>query len=34
VMLLAENEDYAPIKVDLATQAFAIEGISVGVLRR
>ena len=34
VMLLAENEDYAPIKVDLATQAFAIEGVSVGVLRR
>ena len=34
VMLLAENEAYAPIKVDLATQAFAIEGVSVGVLRR
>jgi repressor LexA len=34
VMLLAENEDYAPIEVDLATQAFAIEGVSVGVLRR
>ncbi|MDG1066721.1 MAG: transcriptional repressor LexA [Luminiphilus sp.] len=34
VVLLAENEEYAPIKVDLATQAFAIEGVSVGVLRR
>ena len=32
--LLAENPEYAPIEVDLATQAFAIEGTAVGVLRR
>ena len=32
--LLPENPDYKPIKVDLREQAFAIEGISVGVLRR
>jgi repressor LexA len=32
--LLPENADYAPIKVDLREQAFAIEGISVGILRR
>ncbi|MEM6581025.1 MAG: transcriptional repressor LexA [Pseudomonadota bacterium] len=32
--LLPENPDYEPIKVDLRKQAFAIEGISVGVLRR
>lgn len=34
VELLAENPAYAPICVDLRTQAFTIEGISVGVLRR
>lgn len=34
VELIAENEDYAPIIVDLREQAFAIEGISVGVIRR
>lgn len=34
VELLAENDDYAPIQVDLREQAFAIEGISVGVIRR
>jgi repressor LexA len=34
VELHAENPAYAPIKVDLRTQAFAIEGLSVGVLRR
>ena len=34
VMLLPENEDYAPIEVDLREQAFAIEGLSVGVIRR
>jgi repressor LexA len=34
VELIAENEDYAPIEVDLAQQEFAIEGLSVGVLRR
>ena len=32
--LLPENPDYEPIKVDLREQAFAIEGISVGILRR
>ena len=32
--LLPENSDYEPIKVDLREQAFAIEGLSVGVLRR
>ncbi len=32
--LLPENPDYQPIKVDLREQAFAIEGLSVGVLRR
>lgn len=32
--LLAENPDYEPISVDLRTQEFAIEGISVGVIRR
>jgi repressor LexA len=32
--LLAENQDYAPIEVDLREQEFAIEGLSVGVLRR
>lgn len=32
--LLAENPDFAPIEVDLAVQAFAIEGLAVGVLRR
>ena len=32
--LLPENPDYQPIEVDLRSQDFAIEGISVGVLRR
>lgn len=32
--LLPENADYEPIRVDLREQAFAIEGLSVGVLRR
>lgn len=32
--LLPENQDYEPIKVDLREQSFAIEGISVGILRR
>ncbi len=32
--LLPENKDYSPIKVDLKAQDFAIEGLSVGVLRR
>ncbi len=34
VELLPENRDYAPIVVDLREQQFAIEGLSVGVLRR
>ena len=32
--LLPENPDYSPIEVDLREQSFAIEGLSVGVLRR
>jgi len=34
VELLPENSDYDPIEVDLREQQFAIEGLSVGVLRR
>jgi len=34
IELLPENTDYEPIKVDLREQSFAIEGISVGILRR
>lgn len=34
LQLLPENPDYQPIEVDLGKQAFAIEGLSVGVLRR
>jgi len=34
LQLLPENADYEPIVVDLQAQNFAIEGISVGVLRR
>ena len=34
VTLLPENPDYEPIVVDLREKAFAIEGLSVGVLRR
>mgnify|MGYP000164767332 FL=1 len=33
VYLHAENEDFAPIKVDLASQHFNVEGIAVGVIR-
>ena len=33
LQLLPENADYEPIVVDLQAQDFAIEGISVGVLR-
>ena len=32
--LLPENNDYAPIEVDLRESNFAIEGLGVGVLRR
>jgi repressor LexA len=34
VTLIAENPDFAPIVVDLTTTSFAIEGISVGIIRR
>jgi repressor LexA len=34
VQLLPENSDYSPIEVDLRSQDFAIEGLSVGILRR
>ena len=34
VLLLPENPDYEPIEVDLRYQDFAIEGLSVGVVRR
>lgn len=34
VSLIAENDDYDPIEVDLQTQSFAIEGIVVGLIRQ
>ena len=34
VSLLAENDDYDPIEVDLQTQNFAIEGVVVGLIRQ
>ena len=34
LLLLPENRDYEPIDVDLRRQQFAIEGLSVGVIRR
>lgn len=34
LLLVAENADYAPIEVDLATQEFQIEGLSVGIIRQ
>lgn len=34
VELLPENASYEPMRVDLREQPFAIEGLSVGVLRR
>lgn len=33
LLLIAANEEFAPIEVDLQRQQFAIEGISVGVIR-
>lgn len=33
VLLHAENDEFSPIKVDLASQPFNIEGIAVGVIR-
>ena len=34
VLLLPENDAYDPIEVDLSEQSFAIEGLSVGVIRQ
>jgi len=34
ILLMPENTEYQPIEVDLANQAFAIEGLSVGVIRQ
>lgn len=34
LLLLPENEDYDPIEVDARSGEFAIEGVSVGVIRR
>jgi len=34
VTLIAENPEFDPIVVDLRDRAFAIEGISVGIIRR
>lgn len=34
ITLIAENEDFAPIEVDLANESFEIEGLAVGVIRR
>ncbi|MFT5572900.1 MAG: repressor LexA [Cryomorphaceae bacterium] len=34
VSLIAENDNYEPIEVDLQTQAFAIEGVVVGLIRQ
>ncbi|MCX8650092.1 repressor LexA [Gilliamella sp. B2776] len=33
VQLIAENQDFSPIEVDLEQQSFAIEGIAVGIIR-
>jgi repressor LexA len=34
ILLLAENPNYAPLEVDLSQQSFAIEGLSVGIIRQ
>ena len=34
VSLIAENDDYEPIEVDLQSQSFAIEGVVVGLIRQ
>ncbi len=34
LLLIAENDAYDPIEVDLTEQNFAIEGLSVGVIRQ
>ncbi len=33
VLLHAENEEFAPIEVDLSCQELTIEGIAVGIIR-
>jgi repressor LexA len=33
VYLHAENSEFSPIKVDLSTQSFNVEGVAVGVIR-
>jgi repressor LexA len=33
VLLIAENEEFAPIEVDLREQELFIEGLGVGVIR-
>jgi repressor LexA len=33
VQLLAENPEFEPIEIDLRTEAFAIEGVAVGIIR-
>ena len=33
ILLHAENDSFSPIKVDLASQFFTIEGLAVGVIR-
>ncbi len=34
ISLIAENDDYDPIEVDLQTETFAIEGVVVGLIRQ
>jgi len=34
VSLIAENDDYLPIEIDLQTDSFAIEGVVVGLIRQ
>ena len=34
VSLIAENEDYSPIEINLQTDSFAIEGVVVGLIRQ
>jgi len=34
ISLIAENDDYLPIEVDLQTDTFAIEGVVIGLIRQ
>jgi repressor LexA len=34
VLLIAENEQFSPIEVDLSEQELIIEGLGVGVIRQ